>query len=573
LCTFQEMHFRNKPDAAFFTQTFSKQFKIYMSLNLNETFGGVAICFNFKSVLLPLRKIFDIPGRALGILCSFAMKKILVITVYIPANNEQRPRFIDHLFEEISENSVYSDEIILLGDFNFVEDQYLDRSEEVRYNEVGPKEFLRIKNYLNLSDSFRSLNPNVKLFSFRSKSHKTNSRIDRLYCSTGLKESIVNQEFCDLGMSDHFAFKTQFKMSFLNLKFGKSYWKFDANLFRNEFLSNSLDHFISDELDYLNSCDDSFFIHEWDVFKEIVKLFINEIRAAETCRIRREKAALKIDMNVFGKIIKDHPEDLYIQSRFFESKEKLKSMTFSEIEFRIRKTHYSEMLSDRFTVASSKLLQKKSAENRIVYKLLNSKSVLLENANEILMEAKLSFEEIFKAGKVDKKAQEIFFLEPPSSVANDSQRENLSADFSLDEILKAISGFKNNKCPGLDGLSAEFYVKFKDKLAPLLKRLFTISFRNEKLPNSMYSGVISLLYKGEKDRYDLVIWRPLTMLNVDYKILTKVLVNRLKDVLPKIVHKDQTCAVQGRDIRDGIALIQYFALCPRGKSKWYSSVC
>jgi len=71
----------------------------------------------------------------------------------------------------------------------------------------------------------------------------------------------------------------------------------------------------------------------------------------------------------------------------------------------------------------------------------------------------------------------------------------------------------------------------------------------------MYSGIISLLYKGEKDRHDLSNWRPLMMLNVDYKILTKVLVNRLKEVLPDIVHKDQTCAVKGRGIRDGISFI------------------
>jgi hypothetical protein len=71
----------------------------------------------------------------------------------------------------------------------------------------------------------------------------------------------------------------------------------------------------------------------------------------------------------------------------------------------------------------------------------------------------------------------------------------------------------------------------------------------------MYSGIISQLYKGQNDKSDLSNWRPLTMLNVDYKILSKILVNRLKIIMPHIVHKDQTCSILGRDIRDGICFL------------------
>jgi len=149
LCTFQEMHFTSKRDAASFTQIFYKQFNVYMSFNSVEKFGGVAICFNMKSLFKPNRMIFELPGRALGIQCSFERKLILVIAIYLPANNEQRPQFIDQLFEVISENVVYSDEIILTGDFNFVEDQILGRSGAVNYTEIGMKEFSRIKKYLH----------------------------------------------------------------------------------------------------------------------------------------------------------------------------------------------------------------------------------------------------------------------------------------------------------------------------------------------------------------------------------------------------------------------------------------
>ena len=61
-------------------------------------------------------------------------------------------------------------------------------------------------------------------------------------------------------------------------------------------------------------------------------------------------------------------------------------------------------------------------------------------------------------------------------------------------------------------------------------------------------GVISLLYKGKGDRNSLSNWRPLTMLNLDYKIYAKVLSRRVQCVIASVVHTDQYCAVPGRTI-------------------------
>jgi len=92
-------------------------------------------------------------------------------------------------------------------------------------------------------------------------------------------------------------------------------------------------------------------------------------------------------------------------------------------------------------------------------------------------------------------------------------------------------------------------------LIPILKQLFDAIFREKQLSPTMYHGIISQVYKGEKDKSLLSNWRPLTMLNVDYKILTKILTLRLKKFMSKLVHPNQTCSVPGRDIRDGISLI------------------
>jgi exonuclease III len=124
VCSFQETHFLNNQDASFFTQTFSKQFKIYMSNNTNgETFAGICLCINVASILRVERKLFEIPGRALGVLCNVEDKKFICIALYVPSNATQRIPFFDKLYETYCENFRYFDEAILMGDFNFVEDQ------------------------------------------------------------------------------------------------------------------------------------------------------------------------------------------------------------------------------------------------------------------------------------------------------------------------------------------------------------------------------------------------------------------------------------------------------------------
>ena len=71
---------------------------------------------------------------------------------------------------------------------------------------------------------------------------------------------------------------------------------------------------------------------------------------------------------------------------------------------------------------------------------------------------------------------------------------------------------------------------------------------------SQRRGVISLLFK-KGDRTQLKNWRPITLLTTDYKILSKALANRQHEVLPLIIHSDQTASIRGRTINDNARLL------------------
>ena len=220
----QETHFRDDADASLFTQIFSTQFKLYISNCNNETHAGIALGINFHSRLQAVRKIFEIDGRAIGVLFNIENKKIYIICVYVPASVQNRALFLENLFQNVSEHFCYYDECILLGDFNFTENPALDRSTNSNYErEVGSQSFRRIRNHLNLFDFFRHNFPTKQAFTFLSRSAGSESRIDRIYTSNSISNSMSSFEIKDFVISDHRAFLIKFKLNFLKISFGKSY--------------------------------------------------------------------------------------------------------------------------------------------------------------------------------------------------------------------------------------------------------------------------------------------------------------------------------------------------------------
>ena len=97
------------------------------------------------------------------------------------------------------------------------------------------------------------------------------------------------------------------------------------------------------------------------------------------------------------------------------------------------------------------------------------------------------------------------------------------------------------------GLSVEFYLKYWSILKLDLLEIFNFMLRENLLSKSQKNGIIILFYK-HGDKSNLSNWRPITLLCVDYKIFTKIIVNRIKPLLAKFISPEQFCSVPGRNI-------------------------
>ena len=115
-------------------------------------------------------------------------------------------------------------------------------------------------------------------------------------------------------------------------------------------------------------------------------------------------------------------------------------------------------------------------------------------------------------------------------------------------------GLKIGKSPGLDGIPIEFYQHFWDDIKHLYFRYINM-VRDKAFPGGKNTSVIKLIYKRKGEIYLLTNYRPISLINVDIKILCKALANRLKVVLPSIIHYSQT-AVFGRRIDHTIHTIR-----------------
>lgn len=141
------------------------------------------------------------------------------------------------------------------------------------------------------------------------------------------------------------------------------------------------------------------------------------------------------------------------------------------------------------------------------------------------------YEDLFTSRGVSKTEEELLLGQIKTKV---TEQDIKMCDEGIreEEIEQAITQLNTGKSPGTDGLTNEFYKKFKALLVPVLLMRF---FNNKELSETMKMVMIKLIYNKKGSTENLKNFRPVTMVNTDYKILAKVLANRLKKVLHQII--------------------------------------
>ena len=207
-------------------------------------------------------------------------------------------------------------------------------------------------------------------------------------------------------------------------------------------------------------------------------------------------------------------------------------------------------------------IETRNYNNKTIFKLQTKNGEIIDDQQQIIEEEQKYYRSLYDSRLSKDKWQEYediwdeFYpkkqLEPESTdIVNDMER-----DLNEQEVLASINESSPNKSPGSDGLPVEFYKTFWPSIKNELMNCYRCNFMKESLSITQRQGIITLIPKADKDPLSLANWRPISLLNADYKILTKCLANRLKVLLPNVIHPDQTGFMAGRIIGENILKLE-----------------
>ena len=111
---------------------------------------------------------------------------------------------------------------------------------------------------------------------------------------------------------------------------------------------------------------------------------------------------------------------------------------------------------------------------------------------------------------------------------NQEEIENISRPITSTEIATVLKNLPKNKSPGPDGFTGDSYQTLREEITPILLKLFQNIAEGGTLPNSFYATTITLIPKADKDVTKKENYRPISLTNIDAKILNKILANRIQ---------------------------------------------
>lgn len=508
---------------------------------------GVAILLKRKINLKVIKMTRDEAGRFLAMVVECEDKQFIVTVLYAP--NKDDPKFFEQVF--MAMQSLEVDQKIIGGDFNTV----LNKTNDLKGGRGFSNE--KTRNFLNeymqqehLVDVWRLQDPEVFRATYIAR-HPVllRERIDYILISSSLVQNVDNSDILPMFISDH-ALPT-ISICIVNNRPGKGYWKLNNTLLDNEDLI----------VDIQNAIGNVFVdLHDKDIFIkwEMMKLSVRECarkKGIELAKSRNNKLqvlqrklvqiAKDRDGENNGTMFNDHDRQFQLVSAEIEELTQFK-VNGSMLRSQANWTEFGERPSGYFTN-----LEKHRFNKKTITRIRDPKNnAIVDTEEEIARVLNEFYTKLYQCKGLELDPDYLALLDVPQ--ISEKDKYMLDGPIQLEEIHIALKQMNKSKCPGLDGLTVEFYLKFWPWLAKHIHALFVEITKCHILHRLARDGIISLLDKPGKDLLDVLNWRPLTLLNVDYKLYSKVLVNRMEHVINDIVHQDQTGFIKGRSISDNV---------------------
>ena len=508
---------------------------------------GVAILLNKSVYFNHTQTVNDKEGRYIMVRGTIDGIKITLLNLYAP--NEDCIDFFKNIATLLADKA---DGIVLIGgDFNCILRQNMDRLPAETGSVSRKSSTLRaMMCELGLVDVWRHLHPREKDFTFMSQVHGSYSRLDMFLMSGSdlYRASVCKIE--PITISDHAP--VILKINIGPIKQFK-YWRLNVSLLNDELVKEEIH---KDLINYFDINDNGTVSPSilWEGAKAVMRGSIIAISS----RLKKQRLAQQDTLErEIKKLETEHQQSKKqeVLQTLKETRKKLDDLLTYQTEGALRfiNRKYYEMGNRASRLLAFQL--RKAQSSRTVHKIKGPDSDKILTQPKDITEAFASYYRRLYEEEADphkNERMESFFKSIKLAKLTSEEANMLSLPITEEEIRENIVKLKNNRAPGIDGFSGEYYKAYVNELTPVLCKVYNYALTKEDPPGSWSEAIISVIHKDNKDPTQCASYRPISLLCVDLKILTSIIAKRIQNYIHKLVKPDQTGFINNRQGVDNV---------------------
>ena len=497
----------------------------------------------------------DKAGRIVLITCVLNSLKLSLVNIYAPNSQSEQLDFLQNLNNCLIDKSEIST-LIVGGDWNCT----LSKIDKIGGTIWKPTNYrnliLTTMDAFDLVDIQRLRHPRLRKYSYESKVLKLKSRIDFFLVAKNLTQHVKKSEIYPSIGPDHRAIYISLSWTTEKSR-GPGLWKFNNTLLKDEHYVSKIRETYSRTRAFYSNLTDARLL--WEMLKM-------ETRAATIAYSKKKAKAttnreleIRRQLEILDRNICDNfnsPNIAHILNEYEDLKMELQSIYEEKGRAAIFRSKCRWVEKGERPTKYFFNLEKRNYNRKTITELRTESETVTNNESQILEAIENYYSELYASANNSQENNVDEFTEHLKiPKLSDADRDRIEGPLSYEECKKALDTFQNNKAPGEDGFTVEFYMFFFDLLGHDLVASFNAAYDANELTISQRRGVITLIPKEDGSLLELSNWRPVTLLNVDCKIATKAIARRIEPLLPNLVHTDQTGFIKGRYIGENIRLI------------------
>ena len=570
------------------TDCFGKRLEIINSqhpTNPRAT-AGVAFVIN-KTLIKPKEyKVIELqPGRAMALKIKWLEnEETVLINIYAPNARGEHSKFWETIDIERRAKGLRRPDF-MLGDFNVTEDN-IDRAPAHQDDPNATEALRNLRHIWNLQDSWRHSHPNERCFTYRATANgnQIQSRLDRIYTTSSVNNQILEWRTEQTAVpTDHCLVTAKFSPKSAPF-IGKGRWTWHAQALNNPIVMSQVEDRgfqLSEDLERIRVTGTPREVENaqtlWKKFKDdiksIAKSNADKTYHKVTSKIKTMRSELRALANQpnFDEDERARTNEAFMANQLAHL-EKIAARDRRDLT-KAQLANHGERLGGPWSAISK---ENKPRDLILELKIPGSNPPKFERCTKRMANLARNYHEELQYNDINLQSDDPEYMTrtkqildeiPPDQRLSEEERNTFKWEIDPDHVREALSLAKNHSATGLDGCPYELWKeldKINDQAQEAGRKSFDIAATLATVFQDIQEhgvdersnfalGWMCPIYK-KKDKREISNYRPITLLNTDYKLLTKVLAIQLMKHVPSMIHPNQAGFIPDRSIFDHIRL-------------------